>query len=75
MHQAAHSIRQWRRSQTPPISATKFARMVGISPTQAYRIESGLLPHGDVMVRIQKLGACAPEDWFTEHGRSAPRAA
>jgi hypothetical protein len=48
---------------------------VWISPTLAYRIENGALPHGDVMKRIQKLGACAPEDWFAEETQAEGRAA
>lgn len=71
MHRAASKIRQWRKRQRPPLSATEFAEKVGISPTQAYRIENGARPHGDVMDRIQQLGACEPGDWFATGSRDA----
>jgi transcriptional regulator with XRE-family HTH domain len=75
MHRAATKIRQWRKSQRPPLSASDLAAKVGISPTLAYRIENGSRPHGDVMARIHALGACAPEDWFPEDAQAEGRAA
>lgn len=75
MHRAASTIRAWRKSQTPPLSATEFAEKVGISPTQAYRIENGARPHGDVMARIVELGACEAADWFAEDDAREGRAA
>lgn len=75
MHRAASTIRAWRKSQTPPLSAKDFAEMVGISATLAYRIESGSRPLGDVMARIVKLGACKAEDWFAEDDGREGRAA
>ncbi|WP_225205065.1 helix-turn-helix domain-containing protein [Novosphingobium huizhouense] len=75
MHAAARKIRSWRKAHNPRLTAAAFGQMVGISPTQAYRIENGALPHGDVMDKIVKMGICAPDDWFAKGDEGREQAA